>query len=112
MEIEMPRSIGNMEDEMIPVDGGHDKIPENVILMALWVYEKTPSHGTYSIYPTDLLAAFQCVWHQASKQAVAAYLQNITKGGIMWNYRKIGGLRFLRIGRVQFSFCVCRRRLA
>ena len=23
---------------------------------------------------------------------------------------KVGGIRFLRIGRVQFSFCVCRKR--
>jgi len=23
---------------------------------------------------------------------------------------KVGGLRFLRIGRLQFSFCLCRRR--
>ena len=22
---------------------------------------------------------------------------------------RVGGLRFLRIGRVQFSFCICRR---
>lgn len=26
----------------------------------------------------------------------------------MIRYRKVGGLRFLRIGRLQFSFCVCR----
>jgi len=24
-------------------------------------------------------------------------------------YFKVGGLRFLRIGRVQFSWCVCKR---
>lgn len=24
------------------------------------------------------------------------------------NYKKIGGMRFLRIGRLQFSWCVCR----
>lgn len=24
-------------------------------------------------------------------------------------YFRVGGLRFLRIGRVQFSFCVCKR---
>jgi hypothetical protein len=23
-------------------------------------------------------------------------------------YRKVGGIRFLRIGRLQFSFCLCR----
>lgn len=23
-------------------------------------------------------------------------------------YRKIGGLHFIRVGRVQFSFCLCR----
>jgi len=23
-------------------------------------------------------------------------------------YRKIGGLRFLRLGRLQLSFCICR----
>ena len=27
-------------------------------------------------------------------------------------YRKIGGLHFLRFGRLQISFCVCRHRLA
>ena len=25
-------------------------------------------------------------------------------------YFKVGGLRFLRIGRLQLSFCLCRRR--
>lgn len=24
-------------------------------------------------------------------------------------YRKIGGLHFIRIGRLQFSFCLCRK---
>jgi hypothetical protein len=28
------------------------------------------------------------------------------------SYRKVGGLRFLRIGRLQFSFCVCRAKPA
>lgn len=27
-------------------------------------------------------------------------------------YFRVGGLRFLRIGRLQFSFCVCRRKVA
>lgn len=27
----------------------------------------------------------------------------------MLRYRKVGGLRFLRIGRLQLSFCVCRK---
>jgi hypothetical protein len=26
------------------------------------------------------------------------------------SYRKVGGLRFLRIGRFQFSFCLCNAR--
>lgn len=25
-----------------------------------------------------------------------------------YRYRKVGGIRFLRIGRFQFSFCLCR----
>jgi hypothetical protein len=25
---------------------------------------------------------------------------------------KVGGIRFLRLGRIQFSFCICRRRPA
>jgi hypothetical protein len=27
-------------------------------------------------------------------------------GATMFKYQKVGGLRFLRIGRVQFSFCI------
>jgi hypothetical protein len=27
-------------------------------------------------------------------------------------YRKVGGIHFLRVGRLQFSFCVCRSALA
>lgn len=27
----------------------------------------------------------------------------------VFSYRKVGGLRFLRIGRLQLSFCVCRK---
>jgi hypothetical protein len=26
------------------------------------------------------------------------------------SYRKIGGLRFFRLGRLQLSFCICRRK--
>ena len=26
----------------------------------------------------------------------------------MFSLKKVGGIRFLRIGRVQFSFCLCR----
>jgi hypothetical protein len=25
-----------------------------------------------------------------------------------YRYRKVGGIRFLRIGRLQFSFCLCK----
>jgi hypothetical protein len=30
----------------------------------------------------------------------------------MIRYRKVGGLRFLRLGRLQFSFCLCRATIA
>lgn len=25
-------------------------------------------------------------------------------------YRKVGGIHFVRVGRLQFSFCLCRRK--
>jgi hypothetical protein len=31
------------------------------------------------------------------------------KRSLRLRYRHVGGLRFLRIGRLQMSFCVCRR---
>lgn len=27
---------------------------------------------------------------------------------VAWSYRKVGGLRFLRLGRLQLSWCMCR----
>ena len=29
----------------------------------------------------------------------------------MFKYSKVGGLRFLRIGRLQLSFCVCKPKI-
>jgi hypothetical protein len=42
--------------------------------------------------------------------AAAQYVTTRAATSPMFNvrYRKVGGIRFLRIGRLQFSFCLCR----
>ena len=41
-----------------------------------------------------------------------AWLGTLAAFGAPWprvSYRRVGGLRFLRVGRLQMSFCLCRK---
>lgn len=42
---------------------------------------------------------------------VLPFAHAVLDGATGWpvRMRKVGGIRFLRIGKLQFSFCVCRK---
>ncbi|WP_316172959.1 hypothetical protein [Bradyrhizobium sp. SZCCHNRI2049] len=41
---------------------------------------------------------------------VLSYLLAAMAYGFGFSHRKVGGLRFIRIGRLQLSYCICRQR--
>jgi hypothetical protein len=45
------------------------------------------------------LALYLSIWHKAN-------VFTTTQEGLQMKYRKIGGLHFVQIGRLTFSFCV------
>lgn len=45
------------------------------------------------------LALYLSIWHKSS-------VFTKTQKGLTMKYRKIGGLHFVQIGRITFSFCV------
>ena len=37
------------------------------------------------------------------------YAQAVRREGFRASWRKVGGLTFVRLGRLQVSFCICKR---